>query len=57
MKVTVVKKWKDSAEHTVRLQEGCQTFYLDYQGTRTECAWYARMFRIALHKALLKAAR
>ena len=47
MKVTVVPAYVGQ-KHTVKLTQGVQSFHLDYQGTKTDCLWYAKMFRTAL---------
>lgn len=39
---------KYSKEFIVELIQGTQGFRLDYRGSRAECRWMARMFRIAL---------
>jgi hypothetical protein len=46
MKVTVVPS--RVVGHTVELRQGVQSFLLDYEGTKADCLWYARMFRKAL---------
>ena len=47
MKITIEETW--SGRDAVRLKQGNQLFVL-YEGTRDECDWYAKMFRIALEK-------
>ena len=51
MKVRVVPSPKSSKEFTVELQQGAQYFRLDYTGAKSECQWYAKMFRVALKKS------
>jgi hypothetical protein len=35
-------------EYFVYIVHGCQSFNLQYKGTKEECQWMAKMFRIAL---------
>ncbi len=51
MKVRVVPSPKSSKEFTVELQQGAKYFRLDYTGAKSECQWYAKMFRVALKKS------
>jgi hypothetical protein len=46
MKVKVKHRW--SKNYTVYIVQGNQGFFLDYEGPKDECLWYARMFRKAL---------
>jgi len=48
MKVTVEGSWRGNNSYTVRVQQGVQSFRLDYTGTREDALWYARQFRHAL---------
>jgi hypothetical protein len=61
MKVRVVPSPKLSAkrekEFTVELQQGAQYFRLDYTGAKSECQWYAKMFRVALKKSVAEESR
>jgi len=47
MKVEVVLHY---GSHMVKLTQGHQEFYLDYEGTEEEAKWMAKMFRRALAK-------
>jgi hypothetical protein len=48
MKITVEpSEWRGS-DYIIRLTQGHQSFNLDYNGTKEDCLWYAKMFRIAL---------
>jgi hypothetical protein len=47
MQVTVIAANKNK-KYTVLLKQGVQSFRLDYQGTKRDCLWYAKMFRKAL---------
>lgn len=49
MKFKVIKNWFE--QYTVQVTHGHQSFRLDYQGSKKECLWYARMFRLALKNA------
>jgi hypothetical protein len=48
MKITVKPSHRFVQQYTVEVQQGVQSFRLDYIGTMRECAWYARQFREVL---------
>lgn len=50
MKVTVVKSYHDSKQYTIEIQQKHQYFRLDYEASRRDCIWMARMFRLALKR-------
>ena len=57
VKAKVIKRHTD---YTVQIEHGNQAFRLDYSGSREECQWMARMFRIALknhNEEILKGAQ
>jgi len=48
MKVLVVPSYKSPKEFTVEMQQGHQSFRLDYTGQKSECRFMAKMLRVAL---------
>ena len=49
MIVKAVKhRWRSGDSYTVEIKQGVQSFNLDYEGPKTDCAFMARMFRKAL---------
>ena len=40
--------WRSGDSFQVRIQQGVQSFDLDYEGTRKDCLFMAKMFRKAL---------
>ena len=38
--------------YAVRIEQGCQSFRLDYHSTKEECEWMAKMFNIAISHAI-----
>lgn len=50
MKVFVIQSGSGDPtwSHTVKLEQGVQSFTLDYKGTLQEAQWYAEQFQVAL---------
>lgn len=50
MKVFVIQSGSGDPtwSHTVKLEQGVQSFALDYKGTLQEAQWYAEQFQVAL---------
>lgn len=44
----IIKVIPFGKEFKVQLRQGNQYFRIEYSGTKAECKWMARMFRIAL---------
>jgi len=45
MKAKITKSGKI---YIINIIQGGQSFLLNYRGTKRECLWYAKMFRLAL---------
>lgn len=52
MKAQVIESFSGEPGYkwTVKLVQDHQSFKLGYRGTKRDCEWYARMFRIALKR-------